>query len=433
MKGFNEGLFKKGETVGVALSGGEDSVCLLSLMKELSVGGFIKVVAVNVEHGIRGESSLKDTSFCKDLCERFSVPLKLYSVDAPATAKAKGLSLEEAARKLRYECFYDAVKSGFCDKIACAHHRDDNVETVLFNLFRGTTISGLRGMDEVSHDGVIVRPLLNASKQDITSYVKEKGLPFVTDETNADVKYTRNFIRNEVLPLIKSRFTAVDSAIERLSKSAKTDDRYLYSLAVKSLEFKDGCAYIPCCLEWPVFSRAAILALKGLGVKKDFDNGHIAALFLLSKNISGKKSDLLNGLYGVKEGDFIVIKKKKRKLDFNADFGLGIINAEDYIITVEKCDGYHPDGENYVDMDKIPANAIIRKRRTGDVFYKFGGGKVSLKKFLTDKKIPADKKDETYVVAAENLVYVIVGVEISALCKIDGTTTRPAKITIQRR
>ncbi len=433
MKGFNEELFKKGETVAVALSGGEDSVCLLSLMKELCESGVIKVAAVNVEHGIRGESSLSDTAFCKDLCKSLSVPLKVYSVDAPAVAKAEGLTLEEAARKLRYECFYDAIESGFCDKIACAHHRDDNVETVLFNLFRGATISGLRGMDEVSHDGAIVRPLLGASKQDITAYVKEKGLSFVTDETNADTKYTRNFIRSEILPLIKTRFNAVDSAIERLSESAREDDRYLYSIAIKNFEFKDGRAYIPCGTEWSVFSRSAILALKGFGVKKDFDNRHIAALFALTKNISGKRCDLLNGLYGVKEGGFIVIKKKKQKTDFNAEFGLGTVTAGDYIITVEETDGYRPDGANYVDMDKIPSDAILRKRRTGDVFYKFGGGKVSLKKFLTDKKIPADKKDETFVVAAGNVVYVIVGVEISALSKIDDGTVRPAKITIKRR
>lgn len=432
MKGFNRELFKKGETIGVALSGGEDSVCLLSLMKEFDKD-FIKVVAVNVEHGIRGESSLFDTAFCKKICETLSVPLKIYSVDAPSVAKKDGLTLEEAARKLRYQCFYDAAESGFCDKIACAHHLGDNVETVLFNLFRGSSLSGLKGMDEVSPDGVIVRPMLGVDKADITAYVKEKNLEFVTDETNSDTKYTRNFIRKEVLPIIKSRFPAVDVAIERLSKSVKCDDGYLYKIAKQNYEIKKGCAYIPCGLDRPIFTRAAVLALKGLGVKKDFDNRHIGALFALTTNIGGKRCDLLNGLYGVREGSFIVIKKKGEKREVSEEFSLKTYDFEDFTVTVERADEYRKDGANYVDIDKLPKGAIIRQRRVGDLFYKFGGGKVSLKKFLTDKKIPADLKDQTLVVAADNIVYVIIGVEISSLCKIDEKTKNIVKITLQRR
>lgn len=431
MEGFNDKLFKKGKTVAVALSGGEDSVCLLFLLKNLEKEKGIKVVAINVEHGIRGEASLRDTAFCADLCRKLSVPFKTFSVDAPTLSSVEKLSMEEAARKLRYDCFLKAVSDGFCDKVACAHHLDDNVETVLFNLFRGATVSGLRGMEETSYDGVIIRPFLRVKKADIRKYLETVGADFIKDETNDDVKYTRNFIRKEVVPLILSRFPSLKEAILRLSLSAKSDDAYLYSLAKNSLEVKNEKAYIPCRLDYPIFSRAAILALKALGVQKDFDNGHIAALFELCGNQSGKKVDLLGGLYGVREGDFIVVKKKTEKVEFCRKFTGENIETSDGIIYIEKTDGYKKDGGLYADLDKIPDGAVVRRRKIGDVFYKFGGGKVSLKKFLTDKKIPADEKDELYLIAKDDVVYVIAGVEISSLCKIDNQTVNAVKITIK--
>lgn len=430
MEGFNEKLFKEGETVCVALSGGEDSVCLLYLLKDLEKRLAVKVVALNVEHGIRGENSLRDALFCKELCKKLGVPLKSYSVDALALSKKDGLSVEEAARILRYESFHDALISGFCDKIALAHHQSDNVETVLFNVFRGASTSGLRGMEEVSYGGVIIRPLLYAKKSDITDYVRKIGAEFCKDETNDDVSYTRNFIRKEVLPLVTSRFAGACDAIERLSLSAKADDAYLYGLANDIITEKDGAIYLPITADYPVFSRAAVMAMKMLGVKKDFDNGHIGSLFALTKNQSGKRVDLIYGVYGIREGDYIAIKRKKEIPDCEVKFSLGEIQLKDAVITVKKTDGYKKDGSLYVDLDKIPAGAVVRRRRVGDVFNKFGGGKVSLKKFLTDKKIPKDKKDELYVVAKDEVIYVIVGVEISSLCKIDKDTAKAVKITL---
>lgn len=430
MEGFNEKLFKEGETVCVALSGGEDSVCLLYLIKDLEKRLGVKVVALNVEHGIRGETSLRDALFCKELCKKLGVPLKSYSVDALTLSKKDGLSVEEAARILRYECFHDAVNSGFCDKIALAHHQSDNVETILFNVFRGASTSGLRGMEDSSYGGVIVRPLLYVKKRDIADYILKIGAEFCKDETNEDVTYTRNFIRKEVLPLVTARFAGAYDAIERLSLSAKADDAYLYGLAKDIITEKDGVIYLPITADYPVFSRAAVMAMKTLGIKKDFDNGHIASLFALTKNQSGKRVDLIYGVYGIREGNNIAIKRKKEISECEARFSLGEMKFNDAVITVEKADGYKKDGSLYVDLDKIPDGAVVRRRRVGDVFNKFGGGKVSLKKFLTDKKIPKDKKDELYVIAKGEVVYVIVGVEISSLCKIDKDTAKAVKITL---
>ncbi len=436
MKGFNDNLIAKGERVGVALSGGEDSVCLLYLLKEKSEKIGFKVVAVNVEHGIRGESSLSDTAFCVRLCEKLNIPLKRYSVDAPTYSSENGTTIEEGARKLRYDCFFDALSSGFCDKIATAHHESDDAETVLFNLFRGTSVSGLKGMEEVSMGGRVVRPMLGVKKADIEKYISDNKIEFVVDETNSDARYTRNFIRQKVLPIIKEKFPSVENSVKKLSLSAKSDDDFLYSLAKEKVSFLGGCAYIKIGEPYPVFSRSIVLALKGMGVQKDFDNRHIASLFALSQNISGKKVDLLGGLYAVKEGENIVIKRKTEKIfEEEKPFKIGVTKCLLGDVYIEKRsieeanekaksrDGF------YVDFDKIPHDAVIRRRKTGDVFDKFGGGRVPLKKFLTDKKIPADKKDETYVIAKDSVVYAVLGVEISSLIKIDEATVSPLKIT----
>ena len=151
-------FIKQNEIVAVALSGGEDSVALLHfLLSRSSLLGF-KVIALNVEHGIRGEDSLSDTNFVKELCRRLNVELICYSVDSLSKAQTDKLSVEQAARALRYECFYRAIAEGKCDKVATAHHRRDNVESVLFNLFRGSGLKGVSGITPC-YDGKIIRPL----------------------------------------------------------------------------------------------------------------------------------------------------------------------------------------------------------------------------------------------------------------------------------
>lgn len=456
MNGFNEKLISAGEVIAVALSGGEDSVCLLHLLKEIEPSVGFRLVAVNVEHGIRGEASLKDSAFVKSLCEKLSVPVKMYTVCATEYALKNKLSLEEAARKLRYDCFFDAVESGFCDKIACAHHSDDNMETILFNIFRGTSVSGLKGMDEVSYGGRIIRPLLHVGKQEISQYVKEHGLSYVTDETNSDTTYTRNYIRGVIIPAIIEKFPSAASATARLSSSAKSDDEYLYEIAKNAVVEKDGAYYIPCSLPYPVFSRAAVLALKGCGIKKDFDNRHIDALFGLTTNISGKKADLLGGVSAVREHDCVVVKKtdlsnKSAYKSVFVPFKEDVSVIYDKTVTVKRlvdkavCEEVKKQRKNdtcignpriftpianYFDLDKIPDGSVIRTRRVGDVFTKFGGGTVSLKKFLTDKKIPAGLKDELLLVAAGNVVYMVIGVEISDLVRIDDSTTAAAVLTL---
>lgn len=423
MQSFNTQLFITGRTYAAGLSGGKDSVCLLYNLLALQKKLGIKVVAINVEHGIRGEESVLDTEFCQSLCQKLNVPLKVYKVEAPKLAKKQKLTLEEAARKLRYQSFNEAIDSGFCDAVATAHHLGDNVETMLFNLFRGTSLSGLKGMDEICYGGKIIRPMLGVDKKEIDNFVNKHQIEYKVDSTNFDNDYSRNYIRNVILPTIEQKFPAYKKALARLSQSVKSDDDYLYSLAKEIVTFDKNTAVIKPTQDLPIFSRAVIIALKGLGVQKDFDNRLIGALFELSQNINGKMLNILGGLYAVKERGNLVIKHNIPVLYTEQKFALCDFDFNNYHITFDSLNSdedflKHINVENeglktlVFDSAKLPSDLVCRTRQVGDMFTKPNGQTVSLKKFLTDKKIPADEKDSLPLLCKDNTVYLIFGVEI---------------------
>ena len=432
MKGFLKKIIPSGKTIGVALSGGEDSVCLIDYLVSKKGLFNIEVVAVNVEHGIRGEESLKDTAFCKELCKSLGVKIKCFTVDVPSFAKEKGIGIEAAARQLRYDCFFKAIECGFCDVIATAHHKGDSAETILFNLLRGSSPSGISGIAENSFDGRIIRPLIGVDKQEITSYVQAHGLKYVIDSTNADNGYTRNYLRQRVIPAIKEKFPAAEDALLRFAAISRFDNEYLYSKAYESILLEGDRASIDCGLQYPIFARAAVIAFKYLGWQKDYDNSHIEALFELIGNQNGRMTDLGGNLYAIKEAGKVVIKKRQSIEELNVPYKTGSFDFDGQKITVERVDSLSlGDGALYFDGDKLPKTARFRLKQDGDKFTKFGGGTVSLKKYLTDKKIPADTKRRTVVLAAESRVYVVVGIEISKDVAVDSQTKNIIKISTQ--
>ncbi|MCQ2400233.1 MAG: tRNA lysidine(34) synthetase TilS, partial [Clostridia bacterium] len=166
------------------------------------------------------------------VCTKNKIPVLTYSVDSVKTAKAEHLSVEQSARKLRYDCFFDAIRSGKCTKVATAHHLRDNAESVLINLFRGTGIKGVSGIN-ANYSDKIIRPFLSVSKEEINRYINENAIPYVTDETNFDDDYTRNFIRLHVLPKIKEIFPEAEKSIARFSAIAKIEDEFMDEVAEK--------------------------------------------------------------------------------------------------------------------------------------------------------------------------------------------------------
>ena len=225
----------RGKRVLCAVSGGADSMCLLSLL--FSRG--IDVYAAHFEHGIRGEEAQRDAQFVKEWCAQRSIPCIIEHGDAPKAAKERGLSLETAARELRYEFLEKTADEQGCDVIATAHNADDNTETLIFNLTRGTGGAGLCGIPPTR--GRIVRPLLKVTRAEIEEYLRENGIPHVEDSTNAQDEYSRNLIRHRVIPVLREINPALSRSAARTAELMARDRSCLEALADEFMEeYFDG-------------------------------------------------------------------------------------------------------------------------------------------------------------------------------------------------
>ncbi len=393
------------------------------LSKKDAIG--FNLIAINVEHGIRGDESISDSAFVKSYCESLGVSLLSYSVDAPLKAKLDKLSLEQSARTLRYECFYDAINLGKCDVVATAHHLLDNAESILFNLFRGTGLKGLCGIKQ-NFENKVIRPFLSVSKDEILEYVSKNQIPFVNDSTNFDDEYTRNYIRLNILPKIKEIFPDVDKNLYRLSEILTLEDDYLDQTAKSSLGVEsDGAISIKLDLPPAIFSRAVILALKNLGVKKDWEKQHIDNVISLISLENGSKVNLLSGVVAIKEYDKIVLYLESDFVCESLPFKLGTINflGKTHSISLVERPTDLKSGF-YLDYDKIPKTAVIRTKADGDEFTKFGGGTKSLSDYFTDEKIPLRLREKLPIIADGKVVLAIFGIAISQKVKVDENTSK---------
>ena len=413
--------FKPNQTVAVALSGGGDSMALLYYMLTESKKFPFNVVAINVEHGIRGENSVRDTEFVKKFCADNGVNLFCYSVDSLTYASENKLSIEQAARKLRYDCFFDALDKGLCDKVATAHHLSDLTESVLINVFRGTGIKGVVGIKD--YGDKIIRPFINVKKQDIDNYLKENDIPFVTDETNLLDDYTRNRVRHLVVPEIKKIFPEVEKSVARFAEIAALEDDFMDQVALSAITITNDGAKIRLPLHPAILSRAAIMAMKELGLKKDWEKAHVDMIINLATLNNGAKVNLKNGIMAAKEYDVLTFYRHSDLINEEIPFSVGKFNLGEKAFTIEKVkmpldlkSGF------YADLNKIPKSAVIRFKKDGDLFTKFGGGTKPLGEYFTDLKIPLRARDYIPVIADKNDVLAIVGVAVSQKIKVDKTT-----------
>ena len=434
---FDESILKKGHTYAVALSGGEDSMCLYSMALSLREKHDIKVVAINVDHSIRGEESERDSDFVKNICKKDGIELFFKKVDVPKLAKEKGMSLEEAARILRYEVFYEAISSHFCDHVMTAHHLLDSIETILFKLFRGTSPSGLGGISKVSDDGCIIRPLVDTPKEEIHSYVLERGIQYVQDSTNQDSSYSRNYIRNEIIPIISKKFPYFSSGLMRFVDILSKESDYLDMIAQGLVKENGDEIYIMKDLDEVLFERACVCALKRMGIKKDYEKKHMEILLSLVKDQSGTTIALPKGVFAVSDYDRITFYTKKDvgEKESSIPFSSGCHNFNGRMLMLEPVSkrDYKPKrgkGILYADMDKFPSGSVIRYRQEGDEFVRFGGMKKKLKDYFIDIKVPARKRDQIPLICFGKRVLAIFGIEISNDVKIDNQTTNMLKLAI---
>lgn len=432
---LNLSLFKNNCTVAVALSGGIDSTCLLHLLLQQKGRLFKDVVAINVEHGLRGKESIDDSKFVKEYCKRLGVKLFSYSVDSKTYAKENKMPEEEAARILRYNCFFDCLNKGNCDCVATAHHLSDNAESILFNLFRGCSLKGAGGMSPSCYDGKIVRPLLYTSKQEIIDYVEKNNIPFVVDSTNNNLDLTRNYIRNIISPDIKKLFPSYEKALSQFAAFALRDEAFLDSFAQNGMRYRDNEVSFDATLEGAIFDRRVIAAIKYLGVKKDFTYAQIQTAKSLIGAKNGTTVDLIGNIKAVKDYDFITIYIPREKDETEIDFCVGthdlcgntIIISKTELPSKDKIIADSKNGIFYFDGDKIPVGSVIRTRRDGDVFIPFNGKSKKLKDYFIDKKVPTRERDFIPLLCHEKNVLLIENFSISEVIKVDKNTVNVLK------
>lgn len=422
-------LFKCGDIVGVGCSGGSDSIALLHYLAENQEKFDIEVVAIHVDHGIR-ENSYIDADFVRDKAREFGVRYYKFRVDAPKVAKEKGLSIETAAREVRYGVFKSLVQKGVVDKIALAHHVSDQAETILMHIFRGAGTSGARGMSPIS-DGVYVRPLLNTTKDEIIDYLNENHLDYVDDETNIDTSYNRNFVRHVIMKDIKSRWPNAEQAIVNFAKAVKEDDDYIqrqvYADAIMQEEklVKIPTSYF--IFDDALVSRIIFKAVRMLGITQDVEKKHIDAIKQLAvKSENGKRVFLPFEAIAVREYDYITIYDRRREeVKFEEPLKPGEIDVPGFgkMVVKRVKDFTIKEGQILLDYRKVPKDAVWRFRQDGDVFTKFGGGTKKLKSFMIDKKIPSRIRDFIPVLASGNEVFAVAGYEISEKVKVEDVPT----------
>lgn len=431
----------QGKRICVAVSGGEDSVALLHYLNSLKEKHGYSLCAVHCEHGIRGEESLEDMRFVQALCEEWGVELYLFQEDCPARAKRAKESLETAARNFRYESFQALLREGKTDFIATAHHKNDEAETALFRLARGTSLGGMSAMKEES--GYLLRPFLKWSKKEISVYSQENRLSYRVDKTNLETDATRNKIRLEVLPRLEEAVPGATENIARFAYMVNEDDELLYELAKDLLSYDDEDGYeIAFSNKKPLFTRACLLAFKKLGLGKDYTSAHLDGVFALQQSERGARLDLPKNLRAERGVRSVYIYMHREEvyppLGKEKPFAVGVYNGGRYEVVVSMEAPAMEEGvwkTLRLDKDKLPQNAIFRFRKDGDKIKAFSGDTKALKKLFNEKKIPVRERGYIPLVADKDSgeVYAVCGVEISEKVKVDEGTEKVLYITLQKR
>ena len=370
---------------------------------------------VTVNHGIRLEAAA-DCQFVADYCKELGVECRVVSVDVPTYCQEHKVSIETGARILRYEVF-DGLE---CEYVCLAHNADDNAETVLMHILRGSGAKGASGIREIN--GKYLRPLLDLMRDEIEQYAKEYGVPYVTDTTNADIKYTRNYIRHKVMPLLEEFNPSAKQNILEFANSIAQDDCYLDVLAdISTVQFGQDSARIPVELlarPIPLSYRVLSKVFNRLGVYHDIEKTHYHAILRLSDKDGGKSVNLPHGLVATNDYDCVTIWRNEKKAtdDFEIPFAMGKTEMPLGVVEVSS----EPiDGALRFDVNKLPENCVFRTKRQGDTFTKFSGGTKSLKKYLIDKKIPKRQRDSLLLLACGSEILIVCGVEISDSVKVD--------------
>ena len=407
----NEHLFSSKAHIIVALSGGADSVALLHILHTLGYN----CEAAHCNFHLRKEESDRDERFVRDLCATMKIPLHIVHFETEQYATENKISIEMAARELRYRWFAEIKKQTNADVIAVAHHQDDSVETVLLNLIRGTGINGLLGIRPKNGD--IVRPLLCIDRKEIIDYLQSTGQQYVTDSTNLQDEYTRNKIRLNLLPLMQEINPAAKEHIIDTSNYLNDVVR-IYNKGIdegKQRIMEKGNIRITALLNEPAPETLLFEILYPLGFNPAQTKNILTAL----NKQAGKQFISKEGWRITKDREYLLIDKKEEKeyppfklireeREYTRDF---IISRDKHIA--------------YFDADKLVAKLSLRKWQTGDTFIPFGmKGKKKVSDYLTDRKFSVIRKEQQWILCCGDKIAWVIGERTDNRFRIDGNTKR---------
>ena len=434
-------LVKKGNSVVLGVSGGADSICMLKLLSDLQKRLGISLYVLHINHMIRGEEADQDAAFVKKICTKFKVPHRVINVDVPALAEREGLSEEEAGRYVRYDEFSKYAYEVGATKIAVAHNSNDNAETVLMNLARGTGIKGLGGippkreMEDANGNVVeVIRPILCLSRKEIEDYLKENEIEYRNDSTNDSTDYTRNKIRLEIMPLLENiNDNAMQNITNASNELADTSDYIEKDVDEAYEEFvteEDGKLFLsdesfaidPIVLTGVIRKMIENIA----GKLKDITRIHVGDVVSLSEKQVGKKIDLPYSIVAEREYEGISMFSESNETESET-------KNKEVIISFEEDDFDRTSIEElkytkWLDYDKID-DVVVRTRQKGDYIVIDGDGATKkLKKYFIDEKIPRRERDEVLLVADGNRILWVVGYRISEDVKVTPDTKKVVKL-----
>ena len=432
-------LIRPEDHVIVGLSGGADSVCLLLVLKSLRGVLDFTLSAVHVHHGIRGAEADRDAAFCSALCRREEIPFRLLHCDVPAAARDRKRSLEETARDLRYLRFrearreYEFLHPGVRVRVAVAHHMDDQAETVLMNLCRGTGLRGLCGMP-AERDGII-RPLLGCRRQAVEDWLRGRGVSWITDSTNQSDDYTRNRIRHEFLPELCHINSRSVEHLAHIAGQAGEWDAYLQAEAERWLKQQEDRRSLPAeaLASLPQALRGRILQMAAAdlaGGSRNIGSRHIQALDGLLSSGVGARVQLPGGW--IVRRDYSTLCFLPAEEEEEAEENL--VRA-DFSVFPRRKNQKIPQKQytKWFDYDKITEPLCFRTRRTGDELLLAGVGTKSVQRYMIDARIPERERDRIPLLAAGSQILWIVGYRMNAAYQVTEETQTILQVTVHPR
>lgn len=399
----------------VAVSGGPDSMALLHVLKTLQDDYKLELLVAHFNHQLRGQEAWEDALFVENFAKKLHLPCQIGSADVLAYVKKHGLSVEEGARQLRYEFLFNLLKTWPGTKIAVGHHEDDQAETVLLHLIRGSGLQGLAGMSPKREQ--IIRPLLGVSRKEIECYCQENNLPTRIDASNFETIYTRNKIRRELLPLLKEFNPKIVQNLNAMAQILRAENEFLAARAQEAFQKIARVSSSEVILDKKEFNqlhlalkrrilRLAYGRLAQEGDSLNFRFVNMAEEFIREEP-AGKKLGLPGGIVLLTGPDTIIFNKPISQpglMPYELSLSVpgavtlpqGISLEAKEVKLAEARQKYKQASphEAYLDLEKIVLPLVVRSRRQGDVFHPLGmSGQKKLKDFFIDLKVPRHKRD----------------------------------------